>query len=258
MYTPVPSGTPVSEFLELFEDNFVEVMAFQRGSTEPTVKPTGTVWFDSAAGVMKQWNGSTWSTILTPYKHAIVSDGSVALTGNLPAGSNKITGLASGTASGDAVHFGQVATSDGTRLAYGTALAHYNSACQIQQYVDQAATYERCGYDNTLKGRDFVPREIKLRLTGNVINQSDSSVLGTMDEELSIVRWNGLTGGTTTIASVTVGAYTIDVIVEFHYTNGQLGFYLRLVRQDDGDEWCDVATCQCWATGINELITFPY
>lgn len=53
-----------------------------------------------------------WATTQNDYAAALTqsvsSDGQTPMTGNLPMGNNKITGLANGTASTDAVNFGQM------------------------------------------------------------------------------------------------------------------------------------------------------
>ena len=74
--------------------------------TLPTGNPvvTGTT-------ISSTWANNTLSDIATALTNSIATDGQTAMTGNLPMGGNKITGLADGTLTTDAATVGQVATS---------------------------------------------------------------------------------------------------------------------------------------------------
>lgn len=79
-------------------------------------------------GLLKIWDGTQWCEIETgtadhgslsgladdDHTQYLLADGSRALTGNQSAGSNKITNLADGSSSGEALHYGQtIATNTG-------------------------------------------------------------------------------------------------------------------------------------------------
>lgn len=68
-------------------------------------------WYPPVNGVLA--TSTDWSTFITDIANALTqsvsSDGQTPMTGNLPMGGNKITGLANGSAATDAAAFGQVA-----------------------------------------------------------------------------------------------------------------------------------------------------
>lgn len=72
-------------------------------------------WFPPVNGVLA--TATDWTTFITDIQNALTqsvsSDGQTAMTGNLPLGNNKITGLANGTAATDAAAYGQVLHSGG-------------------------------------------------------------------------------------------------------------------------------------------------
>lgn len=68
-------------------------------------------WFPPVNGVLA--TSTDWNTFISDVASALTqsvsSDGQTPMTGNLPMGNNKITGLANGTAATDAAAFGQIA-----------------------------------------------------------------------------------------------------------------------------------------------------
>lgn len=68
-------------------------------------------WYPPVNGVLA--TSSDWQTFINDVASALTqsvsSDGQTPMTGNLPMGNNKITGLANGTAATDAAAFGQIA-----------------------------------------------------------------------------------------------------------------------------------------------------
>lgn len=68
-------------------------------------------WYPPVNGVLA--TSTDWNTFITDVQSALTqsvsSDGQTTMTGNLPMGNNKITGLANGTAATDAAAFGQIA-----------------------------------------------------------------------------------------------------------------------------------------------------
>lgn len=63
--------------------------------------------------ISSTWANNTLSDIATALTNSIATDGQTAMTGNLPMGGNKITGLADGTLTTDAATVGQVDTALG-------------------------------------------------------------------------------------------------------------------------------------------------
>lgn len=71
-------------------------------------------WFPAVNGVTAtstDWN-TTAQDIQAALTQSVSSDGQTPMTGNLPMGGNKITGLATGTANTDAANVGQLPTFD--------------------------------------------------------------------------------------------------------------------------------------------------
>ena len=58
--------------------------------------------------ISSSWANTTLSDIASALTGSVASDGQTPMTGNLQMGSNKITGLAAGTASTDAANYGQI------------------------------------------------------------------------------------------------------------------------------------------------------
>jgi hypothetical protein len=58
--------------------------------------------------ITSNWGNTTMSDIATALTGSLAADGQTPVTGNLQMGSNKITGMANGTASTDAATFGQL------------------------------------------------------------------------------------------------------------------------------------------------------
>ncbi|HJR33250.1 MAG TPA: hypothetical protein VJ889_31380, partial [Pseudomonas sp.] len=68
-------------------------------------------WFPAVNGVLA--TSTDWGTFITDVQSALTqsvsSDGQTTMTGNLPMGGNKVTGMANGSAATDAAAFGQIA-----------------------------------------------------------------------------------------------------------------------------------------------------
>jgi hypothetical protein len=60
--------------------------------------------------ISSSWANNTLNDIATALTGSVAADGQTPMSGPLAMGSNKITGLATGTASGDAVNWGQFTT----------------------------------------------------------------------------------------------------------------------------------------------------
>lgn len=58
--------------------------------------------------ITSNWANTTLTDIATTLTTSVATDGQTPMTGNLPMGSNKITGLANGTDANDAVNYGQL------------------------------------------------------------------------------------------------------------------------------------------------------
>ena len=67
----------------------------------------------TGTSISSTWANNTLSDIATALTGSVASDGQTTMTGDLPMGGNKVTGLADGTLTTDAATVGQVATSLG-------------------------------------------------------------------------------------------------------------------------------------------------
>lgn len=64
-YIPVETDTD-SAALVFFEDILEAIATLNSGATEPTEKFTSMLWMDTAAGYIKQYNGSSWDRLILP------------------------------------------------------------------------------------------------------------------------------------------------------------------------------------------------
>lgn len=113
-------GDTVASIIAKINSNNAAIWSIQSGATAPTSPPTYLLWLDTAASpvIALKINTGTpgapvWVTLMADV--AVTAGGLLALsggtmTGAIAMGSQKITGLANGTASGDAVNRGQVET----------------------------------------------------------------------------------------------------------------------------------------------------
>jgi|GEM_PF-3312203 len=233
---------------------------------------------------MVRWNGSDWTLYSDPAQAQINAAGTVAFSANQPMGGFKLTGLAAGTANGDSVRFEQVMLVGGDNAMTGDldlgGFKAINSGTatdpddlvplgQIEDLIPPFAAMhwtqnnrDALGNGKPVVTQDFasqpgtytdvgrVPRELVLRITGQLIKQGGGGVAyPDFDEDEYVVRrWNAdATGGDTgTDASVVVatinplvGGLTLDIIVEWKYSttgpDSNLGFYLRFVETASGD-----------------------
>ena len=113
----IQSGN-LSELVQAINANDEAVASLQRGGTQPAVFPEGALWDDSGAGQIKRSNGAgsdgvvDWSAGVATLFNA---DGSVALTGNLDAGGNRITNVAPSVNSTDVVTRAETVIRDGSQ-----------------------------------------------------------------------------------------------------------------------------------------------
>lgn len=96
--------------------------------------------------ISSTWANNTLSDIATALTNSIATDGQTAMTGNLPMGGNKITGLADGTLTTDAATVGQVATSLGDYIPttdIGVTVQAYNANTAFTNVVQSFSKGQR-------------------------------------------------------------------------------------------------------------------
>mgnify|MGYP000960607085 CR=1 FL=1 len=113
-YSVIPLASSLSDLVTLSQAQHEAIMGLQRGSTEPTVKPSGTMWYNTTAGEIQMFMGLGWNGILVPGVMHVAVDGSVAMEADLPMGGCKLTGLAAGSAAGHSVRYEQTIVVSGS------------------------------------------------------------------------------------------------------------------------------------------------
>lgn len=89
--------------LYLYNGTSWGVLSITVGTSTPAPAITGDLWYDTSIPQLKVYNGTSFVSASSRY---LQLDGTVAMTGALNAGGNKITNLATPTAAGDAVSKG--------------------------------------------------------------------------------------------------------------------------------------------------------
>jgi hypothetical protein len=127
-------GTNISTIVSFDDSQDESMRSYERGSTEPTITPTGLLWdctdstlltslgLSGVSEAMLRWDGSDWTVHAIVGTPALAANGKVALTANLPAGGYKVTGLAAGSANGDSVRYEQVLLLAGGTMAGNIAM----------------------------------------------------------------------------------------------------------------------------------------
>lgn len=302
-YTATTVGLPISD-LETNDGTQDEaMMSFQRGNVAPVDgKPVGVPWQCTdgstltAAGTpsgqteaVLRWNGTAW-TYWFASTPLLSADGRVALTGAFNAGNQRIFNLLAGSSADHAVRLDQVVLRSGAntmtgpldmnsqrirnlvapvnadeplRLADAGAFSNFthrtnrsaSNPLVIQLESNQAATFCPLG---------FIPRKVRVRISGRLWNQSTNSGDGTgaIDApfEVELFRWQddsaGGDSGTAAIAvaaipasvrSGNVWAGTLSIVLQWRddANPANRGFFLRLRKTPgtspgDSGDWLTV------------------
>lgn len=123
VYTPPTAGSTISQLYTQINAALEALAGSQSGPDEPTIKPTNSLWADTATGWYRRWTGSAWVNLLPiGTSPALVASGAVAMTGALAMGGQKITGLAAGTTGTDAVSKSQMDTAIAAGVAGATVV----------------------------------------------------------------------------------------------------------------------------------------
>ena len=123
IYQTLSSGTNISQFITGVEGQHQAIMSHQRGTNEPVVKPTGTIWhrtnFPVLGDALLMYDGSTFNLLMDPEHAQINAGGTVAFTANQSMGNRKLFNLAAGTADNDATRKVQQVLRDGSQAMTG-------------------------------------------------------------------------------------------------------------------------------------------
>ncbi|MEO1277595.1 MAG: hypothetical protein AAFV77_01380 [Planctomycetota bacterium] len=123
VYVLLSSGTNLSQFITGVEVQHQALMSNQRGTAEPTVKPTGTIWhrtnFPTLGDALLIYDGSAFRLLMDPDHAQINAGGTVAFTANQSMGNRKLTSLATGTADNDATRKVQQVLRNGSQAMTG-------------------------------------------------------------------------------------------------------------------------------------------
>lgn len=229
-YTVIAGGSTLSGFVNQLQVQHECMRTFERGETEPTVKPTGLLWVCTnstiltAAGApggiteaMLQWTGSAWKYILAFTTSggggvsAILANGTVPFTANQPMGTFKLTGLAAGTGNGDSVRWEQVphlADLGGgdiqfdcvsKRLVNLAAPVNPSDALRLGDLPAASGQVWFGGnrHPTHVVARDtdisvgFTPRQLVVRLFGRGVDADDRDINGgRVDTTITFNRWD--------------------------------------------------------------------
>ena len=131
VYTQQNLGANLSTFAGTDDAQDEAIRSHERGSTEPTTKVNGLVWFSTdstsitAAGfsgvteAALRWNGSAWVGLMDLAGKQINALGTVAWAADQAMGSHKLTGLSAGSAAGHSVRYEQVMLLSGVNAMSG-------------------------------------------------------------------------------------------------------------------------------------------
>lgn len=131
VYTTQNLGASISGVVQADDVQDDAIRSFERGNTEPGVKPAGLLWLctdttrlsslglSGVAEAFLQWTGSAWRVFASTSSPCLNAAGHVLPTADLPMNSRKLTNLAAGTNANDSVRKAQVVLLDGTQAFTG-------------------------------------------------------------------------------------------------------------------------------------------
>lgn len=286
-YPPTPVGTTLADFAGVVRGQHEALMTLQYGNVEPTVKPIGTLWHAtlssaiSAAGApggttaaLLRWNGTAWNFVARMDHPFLSAAGNVAMADHFNLGGKRIYNLAAAAFDEDATRRDQVVLRSGANTMTGALNMNGQSIVNlpapsapthplrlqdvaafaqsdyrtnrsatnplvIQDQTNQEATFCRIG---------FVPREVRVRVSGRLWRQSSDDSDGSGDIasfEATLYRFDdqsaGGDAGTAVFAAaeipadVRTGASTsgrVFILLQWKNTGSQAdwGFWLRIRR----------------------------
>lgn len=240
--------------------------SMERGSSEPTIKPAGLLWWCSNGTILSsvgvgvpsavqtdgmallRWNGSAWKYVC-PEQPLLDAAGKQKWLGTIDANGQQLDNLPFPATDDAPWRKGDV-----VRTIYPCShwyqtnrdtLAN-SKPIVVQQEASQDATYTEV---------ERVPRRLRIRLTGEFRAQSGNALWGSSGDiqanglEFEVYRWNAQTAGgdAGTEGSILAATIThvgsgrkVDIYVEWKYAEGPpgeedtLGFYLRFIGGGSG------------------------
>jgi hypothetical protein len=286
-YVGTPVGTTLADLAGVIRQQHESLMSVQFGNVEPTVKPIGTIWHCTLGSVlttvgappgttaaMVRWNGTVWVYMFRMDQAVLNANGSVPLAGSFNCGNQRMFNLGAASFADDAVRMDQTVLRSGANAMTGSlnmngqaivnlpapsapthplrlgdvaafAVTDYrtNRAATnplvLQDEANQSATFCRIG---------FVPREVRVRLSGRLWRQSTNAADGSGDIaswEATLHRWDDQTAGGDAGTAVFAAAEIPESVRSGASTSGRVflllqwnnaatpadrGFWLRLRR----------------------------
>lgn len=120
-------GDSLSAIVSFDDSQDEAIRSFERGNTEPVIKPVGLLWWCTNATILSnagtpaglteawlRWGGAAWA-FYAPITPLLAASGAVPLTGTLNANGQKISSLLAGAAAGDAIRKDQALLRDGSQ-----------------------------------------------------------------------------------------------------------------------------------------------
>jgi hypothetical protein len=226
-YQFTPLGTNISAFITAIEGQHQEIMGHQRGTSEPTVKPIGSLWHRTDYPTLGEawviWGGSAYSLLLDPDHAQINAGGTVAFGANQSMGNNKLTNLAASTSANDAVRQAQVMLLTGAQAMAGNLAMGNNritglgaptsgtDAARLQDAVGRNFYRTTGGAPGSviysgwvpttttpyqvINETPFNPESCEIVIKGRIADADDDTLrLSTLELVCQIARWRHETG----------------------------------------------------------------
>lgn len=264
VYQQMALASSLSEFVTSIHAQHEALMSMQRGSTEPTIKPIGTLWHNTTAGKIQHWSGLAWADMFKPGVLHVAVDGSAAYTANQPMGGFILTGLGVGTASGHSVSFDQAILVSGDnpfeedQSMGGHRLTNLgapvdNTDAVRKGYVDSAfANVAKIEHvlepDIQIDGTDvindigFVPRKLVVRIYGDILKSTPGFTMWDSQRDTTLEAHffddesgKGFSPGDVWLSNLITGS-SHDWRLRLTRVDGsEKGFKIEFLRESDGD-----------------------
>lgn len=174
-------------------------------------------WFPPVTGVLA--TSTDWSTFISDIASAMTqsvsSDGQTPMTGNLPMGNNKITGLANGSAATDAATFGQMNTAIAQNVSQWTVFAGtpaFTGATTFTVTGDQTLIFTaNRRVRATITAGALVYASVLSSAFGAVTTVTLINDSGALDAGLSAVAYGIITPGQTSLPATLTGFRNMNV-----------------------------------------------
>lgn len=264
VYQQIALASSLSEFVTLIQSQHLAIMSLQHGSTEPTTKPLGTLWYNTANGYVQMFMGLGWSDVLKPGVLHVAVDGSAAFAANQPMGGFILTGLGAGTAAGHSVRYEQAILVSGANAFAADQSMGGNRLTNLGAPVDNTDAvrkgYVDSGLANVAKilhvlepdiqidatdvinDIGFVPRKVVVRIYGDIIKSTPGFTMWDSQRDITFEAYffedeagKGYTNSDVYLSSLITGSSHNWRLRVTRVNGTEKGFKLEFLRESDGD-----------------------